>query len=735
MARTRVQKTILGGDPLLPASAAVCSIYHADTTTLAQIYSAREGGVLVSNPVVTGADGLMAFYIDSGRYDLSIGHATGAQTYPDFLGVDEIIVKGPQGALEFETVESMVDGNAKNSTLAIDFADYVGRTVKTTWNNSTSKSGGAEYVIKTLAQAALDGDVIDNIVNHAMNDGIHCGIYKAVGAILYSQAGFDPSSADDSITSAVGQQAASRGIDVVLDSSGALVTTNGNGDFGGARIDLNGNDYRFSPSNCGGIRNGRAILRDTWINGAPNSSVKYRDIDSVYRSTPPVLGPKKRFPIQINEPDVNASLGGDIATWRQCDGSKYWVWEKIITQQSSGSGTSIDTLCPAWRLGELSMCDYVQTQLYTPSAQNGTPSLVNVTAPGLGDVKPNDIKIDSYSSQGDWAEYESVCYDEIGIVFQYTTSGTLDAHIEIFDKDGGKIFDQGDISLKSSTYNQEVFVHRVPNPRPNELVTVRITNRTAVGGSNFMRVGGIGAMVENGVSAETIDNIIYSAFTTGDEKVRSFFNGAMCYAIQDDQLEKFGGESHGGEIMSKQEIRIDGELYTPVLNEIKVCSELRVDQESVTTFPSTEFFNTSSKHRFYSYPAAHDYSASHSFSDGFVAQIAYGPMLVSHSQMDTMMLPERIDAFNDGFDAAGEQRYELGKSEYVRLESSVNPFINEMWHSSYDGQYNESTPWWKIGVNANDARKWYYGPVSSTSIGSKNMGRQPYSTRSVRVYN
>ncbi|QIQ61330.1 hypothetical protein V039C_0052 [Vibrio phage V039C] len=598
----------------------------------------------------------------------------------------------------------------------------VRQLVRTKGYYSPNGYGGADYIVET-------GTPVPRL-DHDLGGGLIARFLSNDGKIRFSQCGYNPNDLSQSLTAnAVAVGAKRDNLEIVFDAeSGPLVDTNHQFDFGGRPINLSGNAYRFSPGNVGKIYNGFAILRDTWKGGAPNTVSKTRNIDAVYRSTPPVLGPKKRFPVEVSEADVD--VGGKIFTWRKCDSSGYWIFEQIVTQQPSGLSTSIDELCPAWRLGQLSMCDFVQAYIYTPSVVAVGDSEFTLPNPGGGNQE-RDIKYRQTNQPAAFYEYEiKEPSEKIGILLRTSTSGCSDILAEVIDSEGN-VTNQKSFSNVASVSNNLKVVY-IDSCVFGEDVTLRLTQNTA--STAFMSIAGVGCIVDNEVTASNIDYVTYSAYTTGDNKVRSFFSGAMDYAIMESNLLKFGGESHGGEIMSKQEIYVDGDLFTPVNGNILATRELRIEQASRTTFPSSAYFDTQSRHKFYSYPAAHDFSASHDFSDGFMARIAYGPMVTTHSQMDKMILPEVIDASADGF-SGSDERYEFGKTEYVRLESSVNPFVNEMWLSSYDGNYNESTPWWKIGKNANDLRKFYYGPVSSSSCGEKDLSKQPYATRSVRIYN
>ena len=183
MSLVKVQKTIFEDSAgTAPAEGAVCSVFFADSGMLANLYTTRSGVTSQSNPITTGAGGLLSFYVESGRYDIDVVHASGTQSYDDYLAVSEVVVSGPAPTAEFETVENMVLGLTTSGT-TIDYSKYEKLGMKTAYNNSTSKAGSAPYIIKTVAQAASDGDVIDGTgapnyygANHALTGGTHVAV-------------------------------------------------------------------------------------------------------------------------------------------------------------------------------------------------------------------------------------------------------------------------------------------------------------------------------------------------------------------------------------------------------------------------------------------------------------------------------------------------------------------------------------------------------------------------------
>ena len=129
-----------------------------------------------------------------------------------FLGtnIQEDFYTPLEGAigLQFSTVEDLVAGESINVDGifgAIDFSRYEGQDVTTVVNNATSKAGGAPYTIKTTAQAAIDGDVIDGTGapnyyggNHALDGGTHVAVLVQDGTAVLTQYGTRNDGTDDS---------------------------------------------------------------------------------------------------------------------------------------------------------------------------------------------------------------------------------------------------------------------------------------------------------------------------------------------------------------------------------------------------------------------------------------------------------------------------------------------------------------------------------------------------------
>lgn len=166
----------------------------------------QEDGTLVgtTQPIILSSGGVPTYNgspvrLDvDGNYSIKVLDRFGSQAYyvENVFEGEPIIIGDLEQYIsaEFETVRDMVFGDALNYPNAIDFSEYEGRRVSTTYNNSTSKTGGSYYVIKTVTQAASDGDVIDGTGspsylggNHLLNGGTHVAILEIESGIARAE--------------------------------------------------------------------------------------------------------------------------------------------------------------------------------------------------------------------------------------------------------------------------------------------------------------------------------------------------------------------------------------------------------------------------------------------------------------------------------------------------------------------------------------------------------------------
>ena len=197
MALSKIKKLILveDGGAMVPAVGATCYVYHATTFTLAQMYTDRTGTTLASNPATVGADGYLDRYIESGPYDLRVVSGLDETTYPDFLAVDDIIVSGPSGDLQFSDVANLKAATPLNQkSYKVNWAGQLGRKVSTVVHNTTSNEGGADYVIVNVNPGNLS-TLVGGIwvgANHDLGGGFYAQLVVDNGSVSAEKIGCVP---------------------------------------------------------------------------------------------------------------------------------------------------------------------------------------------------------------------------------------------------------------------------------------------------------------------------------------------------------------------------------------------------------------------------------------------------------------------------------------------------------------------------------------------------------------
>ena len=150
MARQLVSKSLAYGNPFTNAQGGTFSVYIAGTSSLQPIYDSKVGGSLLDNPMTVGADSIAEFWVDPGVYKLVFTPPVGSsKTIEEHIVIDDRLTKSPTGELLFLDVANLAAGTSLNfdQLTASNIYSFVGKTVKTIYNNTTSKAGGAEYVI------------------------------------------------------------------------------------------------------------------------------------------------------------------------------------------------------------------------------------------------------------------------------------------------------------------------------------------------------------------------------------------------------------------------------------------------------------------------------------------------------------------------------------------------------------------------------------------------------------
>lgn len=142
------------GDPLSPApTTTTITVVDAETGMNAPIWSDRAGVSTLTNPLNIVNTGVIKFYTDAGRFNITATSGASSISWPDHLQIDPDASK--YAYTEFATVATMKSATPLNGMGSINWADYLGRKVSTVVNNTTSNEGGAPYVIVNVNPSNL----------------------------------------------------------------------------------------------------------------------------------------------------------------------------------------------------------------------------------------------------------------------------------------------------------------------------------------------------------------------------------------------------------------------------------------------------------------------------------------------------------------------------------------------------------------------------------------------------
>ena len=122
-----------------PVSGATVNVYKTGTTTSVTIYS-DNSGTEKDNPFITGSDGLMAFYVPNGTYDITVSR-TGytSKTYTETF----------YDSNEYYADANVTDHGSSTTGSIYDLIDSIGSEVATIILDNSGGSTNTDYAITT----------------------------------------------------------------------------------------------------------------------------------------------------------------------------------------------------------------------------------------------------------------------------------------------------------------------------------------------------------------------------------------------------------------------------------------------------------------------------------------------------------------------------------------------------------------------------------------------------------
>lgn len=175
-------------------------LYEPNTTTHIPMYTLQSGGSTLVKCVLNSRgetisnvlddDSTFIPYVDEDfdAYLFFTAADADANNTTNAIFLGQSIVSELVGAPEmpgyveaqFATVATMIAGTALNLPDPVIWATYVGRTVKTVANNTTSNAGGAEYLITTTNPGSLS-TLVGGMwagANHSLGGGYYAELYS-----------------------------------------------------------------------------------------------------------------------------------------------------------------------------------------------------------------------------------------------------------------------------------------------------------------------------------------------------------------------------------------------------------------------------------------------------------------------------------------------------------------------------------------------------------------------------
>lgn len=150
------------GDGIKPSVGAKLFFLETGTSTPKDTFNCPDGTTANSNPVIANADGLFPdIFLQLTSYKVILKDRNDVQIWEADPVDSTLLISNAEFVKNSDTVAAMI----------ADTGLVAGDTVNTVDYYSTQRGGGAEYLVKTTAQASTDGDIIDGFGNHTLDTG------------------------------------------------------------------------------------------------------------------------------------------------------------------------------------------------------------------------------------------------------------------------------------------------------------------------------------------------------------------------------------------------------------------------------------------------------------------------------------------------------------------------------------------------------------------------------------
>ncbi len=433
----------------------------------------------------------------------------------------------------------------------------------------------------------------------------------------------------------------------------------------------------------------------------------------------PQLGARDHIGVYVEV--ENADAGGSMWIFRR-SGSAF-VAEQLLTGAWS-AGESLPASCPVWRFGRVQFCEGLVSYKHSYSNTNVGGAVPEVTFTstlfdGGGNVFKNGVRMWRFQGAGAFMEFQT-SESEISLLLGSNEQNSASLKIQLF-LDGAYVKDL-DVVKCSFGSEYDAFIWSAKNPYAGRKVTVRIS---ATNGENeYVMVGGIDAAI-NELKYDSADHIAFH-INNDPDKVISGATGAQNYAVQELSTGLFGGESHGGEYVSRRNVYFDSKLQVLKSGTFFVCSRVSVEQRSQVVWKDVDPVITMEVKSQIMMTSEGSQFVGDFIPKNVVATTAYFSMFTYQGTFNRVYIPRYVDTSQ----LTEPVQIQMPQASGFKAVNSVGAMVECSWSLIFKNNAKYK-PYLQRKPQGNLYDKFYYGLAIPPDNGVK---LSPLSFVSVRKY-
>jgi hypothetical protein len=338
---------------------------------------------------------------------------------------------------------------------------------------------------------------------------------------------------------------------------------------------------------------------------------------------------------------------------------------------------------------------------------------------GGTDIVKSGVKMWRFTGSGAYIEFTTK-ESEISLILGSNSDCSNALKIQLY-KNGVYIKDIDIVNCKFGT-GYDAFLWSAKNPFAGQTVTIRVTATASA--TEYVMVGGIDASL-NELKYKTADYLAFHINNDAD-KIISSATGAQNYAIQEKTTGLFGGESHGGEYMSRRNVFCDDIMLEMVSGTYKVCSRLSIEQRSQVVWrDSNPAINLQVKSQIKMTSDGSQFIGDF-IPSNLIATTAYFSMFTYQGTFDRVYIPKYVDT--SVLDSPVQ--IQMPQASGFKAVNNVGSMVESSWSLIFKNN-TKYAPYLQRKPQGNLYDKFYYGLAIPPDNGVK---LEPLRFVSVRKY-